>query len=65
LKKAKDKKYATVTIIAEDLETLREIAAQEKRSMLQQLSLIINKVKEERHRQWAKAHLKALKLDES
>ena len=47
MKKAKDKKYATVTIIAEDLETLREIAAQEKRSMLQQLSLIINKFKEE------------------
>jgi F0F1-type ATP synthase epsilon subunit len=65
LKKAEDKKYATVTIIAEDLETLREIAAQERRSMLQQLSLIINKVKQERHRQWAKEHMKALKLDES
>jgi hypothetical protein len=47
LKKAEDKKYATVTIIAEDLETLREIAAQERRSMLQQLSLIINKFKED------------------
>ena len=52
MKKAKDKKYATVTIIAEDLETLREIAAQERRSMLQQLSLIINTFQEERKRQW-------------
>ena len=47
MKKAKDKKYATVTIMAEDLEILRRIAAQKRRSMLQQLSLIINKFKEE------------------
>lgn len=38
-----DKKYVTVTIRSDDLEILREIALRERRSMLQQLSLIINK----------------------